>query len=221
MQVSRLSIVVALAFVVAACAPSTGGTSPSGAPSASGGPFRGGTLVFAIWQEPVALAPHLRNQTVANVVARPVTEGLSRTDTDGNYQPRLAKQIPTTTNGGVKLTSDGKMDVTWQLLPNLKWSDGEAVTSADIKFTWQTWMKDPNTISRTGFDQIESIDTPNDTTAVVHYKAVYAPYPLNFSDGLLPKHLLENVPDISKHDYNRKPIGTGPFKINQVVAGDH
>src|SRR5438552_18441220 len=105
MQVSRLSIVVALAFVVAACAPSTGGTSPSGAPSASGGPVRGGTLVFAIWQEPVALAPPLRNQTVANLVARPVTEGLSRTDTDGNHQPRLAKQIPTQTNGGLKLTA--------------------------------------------------------------------------------------------------------------------
>ena len=221
MQVSRLSIVVALAFVVAACGPSTGGTSPSGAPSASGGPVRGGTLVFAIWQEPVALAPHLRNQTVANVVARPVTEGLSRTDTDGNYQPRLAKQIPTTTNGGVKLTSDGKMDVTWQLLPNLKWSDGEAVTSADIKFTWQVWMKDPNTISRTGFDQIESIDTPDDMTAVVHYKTVYGPYPNNFGDGLIPKHVLENVQDISKSDYVRMPLGTGAFKITEFVAGDH
>ena len=72
---------------------------------------------------------------------------------------------------------------------------------------------------RTGFDQIASIDTPNDTTALVHYKTIYAPYPLNFYQ-LMPKHLLENEPDISKTDYNRKPMGTGPFKITDFKAGD-
>lgn len=216
----RLSIVVAaIGLLVAACGPTTGGPVSSTA-AASATPVRGGTLIFALWQEPVTLAPHYRNQTAANVAAAVVTEGLSATDTDGNYRPVLAKQIPTLANNGVKLT-DGKMDVTWELQPGLKWSDGDPVTSADIKFTWQTWMKDPNTISRTGFDQIESIETPNDLTAVVRYKAVYGPYQNNFADGLLPKHLLENVPDISKNDYNRKPIGTGPFKITEFVAGDH
>ncbi len=217
-----LSIVLAaIGLVAAACGPTTGGPTTTGQATASAGPVRGGTFILALWQEPVTLAPHYRNQTAANVAARVVTEGLSRTDTDGNYLPVLTKQIPTTTNGGVKLTSDGKMDVNWELLPGLKWSDGDPVTSADIKFTWQVWMKDPNTISRTGFDQIDSIDTPSDTTAVVHYKTVYGPYQNNFVDGLLPKHLLETVPDISKHDYNRKPIGTGPFKITEFVAGDH
>ena len=213
-----LAIAVAAALLVGACA---GSTTPSPSSAASAGPVRGGTFILALWQEPVTLAPHYRNQTAANVAARVVTEGLSRTDTDGNYLPVLAKQIPTTANGGVKLTSDGKIDVTWELVPGLKWSDGDPVTSADIKFTWQVWMKDPNTVSRTGFDQIETIDTPNDTTAVIHYKTTYAAYQNNFTDGLIPKHLLENVPDISKHDYNRKPIGTGPFKVTEFVAGDH
>src|SRR3989475_504217 len=213
-----LAVRVAAALLAAACA---GSTTPSPSSAARAGPGRGGTLILALWQEPVTLAPHYRNQTAANVAARVVTEGLSRTDTDGNYLPVLAKQIPTTANGGVKLTSDGKIDVTWELVPGLKWSDGDPVTSADIKFTWQVWMKDPNTVSRTGFDQIESIDTPNDTTAVIHYKTTYAAYQNNFTDGLIPKHLLENVPDISKHDYNRRPIGTGPFKVTEFVAGDH
>ena len=213
-----LAIAVAAALLVGACA---GSTTPSPSSAASAGLVRGGTFILALWQEPVTLAPHYRNQTAANVAARVVTEGLSRTDTDGNYLPVLAKQIPTTANGGVKLTSDGKIDVTWELVPGLKWSDGDPVTSADIKFTWQVWMKDPNTVSRTGFDQIETIDTPNDTTAVIHYKTTYAAYQNNFTDGLIPKHLLENVPDISKHDYNRKPIGTGPFKVTEFVAGDH
>jgi peptide/nickel transport system substrate-binding protein len=93
------------------------------------------------------------------------------------------------------------------------------VTSADIKYTWQIWMKDPKVNNRTGYSEIDSIDTPNDLTAVVHYKSIYAPYPLNFG-GIMPKHLLENEPDISKTEYNRKPIGTGPFKITDFKAGD-
>src|SRR5256885_13170854 len=36
----------------------------------------------------------------------------------------------------------------------------------------------------------------------------------------MPKHLLENEPDISKTDYNRKPMGTGPFKVSDFKAGD-
>src|SRR2546429_8298982 len=36
----------------------------------------------------------------------------------------------------------------------------------------------------------------------------------------MPKHLLENEADISKSDYNRKPMGTGPFKITDFKAGD-
>src|SRR3989337_4324059 len=36
----------------------------------------------------------------------------------------------------------------------------------------------------------------------------------------MPKHLLTGVEDISKHDYNRKPLGTGPFVVTDFKAGD-
>jgi peptide/nickel transport system substrate-binding protein len=111
------------------------------------------------------------------------------------------------------------MSVTWELRPGIKWSDGTALTSADIKFTWETWMKDPKVVNRAGYSEIESIDTPNELTAVVNYKSVYAPYPLNFG-GLLPKHVLTGVADVSQHEFNRKPIGTGPFRVVDFKAGD-
>src|SRR5436190_1578463 len=66
---------------------------------------------------------------------------------------------------------------------------------------------------------IESIDLPNDLTAVVHYKSIYAPYPLNFF-SLMPKHLLEKEADISKTDYVRRPLGTGPFKITEFKTDE-
>ena len=219
---SRLSaLFVAGALVLGACGPATGGPTASGVPSASAGPVRGGTLVFAMWQEPTTLAPPYLNQTIAGLVSQVAVEGLTRTDTDGKYQPVLAKSVPDINNGGVKLSADGKkMDVTYELLSGVTWSDGHAFSSADVKFTWENRMKDPKVVNRAGYDQIESIDTPNDTTVVMHFKTVYAPYPVLFS-ALLAKHVAEKEADLSKSDYNQRPLGTGPFKITEFVAGDH
>lgn len=217
----RLAFALATALALAACAPVSGpaaGTLAPGSPAAEA-PVRGGTFIFAMWQEPTTLAPHYVNQTIAGIVSAVAVEGLAMTDTNGNYVPRLAKSIPTVNNGKVRV-SGAKMEVEWELLPDLKWSDGQAVTSQDIVFTWQTWMKDPKSVSRTGFSEIEAIDTPSPSVAIVKYKSVYAPYPLNFEGGLLPKHLLENEADISKTDYPRRPLGTGPFKITEFKAGD-
>lgn len=225
---TSLVAVAALAIVATACGASTtpSGASPAAtaagkaAATATPGPTKGGTLIFAMWQEPTTLAPLYANQTIAGLVGQSVYEGLADTDNDGNYYPRLAKAVPTVTNGGVKVAADGKkMSVTWELKPGLKWSDGQPVTSADVKFTWEAWMKDPKVVNRAGFSEIESIDTPNELTAVVNYKSIYAPYPLNFF-GLLPKHVLTGVADISQHEFNRKPIGTGPFRVTDFKAGD-
>jgi peptide/nickel transport system substrate-binding protein len=219
----RFSLFAAITLLVAACSQPATGPGVSGTPSASSGPNKGGTLVFAMWQEPTTLAVPYLNQTIASLVAAVAVEGLTRTDTDGKYQPVLAKSVPDINNGGVKLSADGKkMDVTYELLPGVTWSDGHPFTSADVKFTWENRMKDPKVVNRAGYDQIESIDTPNDTTVVMHFKSIYAPYPTLFSQpGLIAKHVAEKEADLSKSDYNQKPLGTGPFKFTEFVAGDH
>jgi peptide/nickel transport system substrate-binding protein len=221
----RLAIAFAVAGLMStACAappPGSGATSaPTGTVAATAAPARGGTAIVAIWQFPSTLAAHYANQTVTDIVNNGVIEGLAATNNNGEYVPSLATRVPTIANGGAKLSTDGKkLDVTWELKPGIKWSDGTALTSADIKYTWEIWMKDPKVNNRTGFSEIESIDTPNELTAVVHYKSVYAPYPLNFF-SLMPKHLLEKEADISRTDYIRKPLGTGPFKVTDFKTDE-
>ncbi len=221
----RLAIAFAvIGSLITACgqpAPGTGTSpAPSGTVAATASPTRGGTAIVAIWQFPSTLAAHYANQTVTDIVDNGVIEGLAETNTNGEYIPTLAKQVPTLANGGAKVSADGKkLDVTWELKSGIKWSDGTPLTSADIKYTWEIWMKDPKVNNRTGFSEIESIDLPNDLTAVVHYKSIYAPYPLNFV-SIMPKKLLENEADISKTDYVRRPLGTGPFKITEFKTDE-
>ncbi len=151
-----------------------------------------------------------------------VVEGLVTADEKMNAVPVLAAEIPTLENGGVRLRADGGMDVTWKLRPGVKWHDGLPHTSADVKFTVDAINKgDWKPESTDGFDRISSVDTPDSLTAVVHYKEVYAPYEMQFFRGTLPKHLLEGR-DIDKaNDYNRAPLGTGPYRIAEWKTGEY
>ncbi|HTE47596.1 MAG TPA: peptide ABC transporter substrate-binding protein [Gemmatimonadaceae bacterium] len=151
-----------------------------------------------------------------------VIEGLVTTDEKMNVVPVLASEVPTQANGGVKMRADGGMDVIWKLRPGVKWHDGHSHTSADVKFTVDAINKgDWKPESTDGFDRIESVETPDSLTAVVHYKEVYAPYEMQFVRGTLPKHLLEGR-DIDKAaDYNRNPLGTGPYHVAEWKTGEY
>ncbi len=151
-----------------------------------------------------------------------VVEGLVTNDEAMRVVPVLAAEVPTTENGGVTLRPDGGMDVTWKLRPGVKWHDGVAHTSADVKFTVDAINKgDWKPESVDGFDRITSVDTPDSLTAVVHYKEVYAPYRLQFVRGTLPKHTLSGRDLNSANDYNRAPLGTGPYKVAEWKTGEY
>ncbi|HVE78629.1 MAG TPA: peptide ABC transporter substrate-binding protein [Gemmatimonadaceae bacterium] len=151
-----------------------------------------------------------------------VVEGLVTTDERMNVVPVLAAEVPTPENGGVRQRPDGGMDVTWRLRPGIRWHDGTPLTSADVKFTVDA-INDPtyNPESTDGFDRIASVDTPDSLTAVVHYKEVYAPYTLQFVRGLLPRHVLQGRDIDRAADYNRAPLGTGPYRVAEWKTGEH
>jgi peptide/nickel transport system substrate-binding protein len=150
-----------------------------------------------------------------------VIEGLTITDDTMNIVPLLATDVPTLENGGVRMRVDGGMDVTWRLRPGVTWHDGTPLTSADVKFTVDA-INDPNynPESTDGFDRIASVETPDPLTAVVHYTEVYAPYALQFVRGLLPRHVLQGRDIDRANDYNRAPLGTGPYRVAEWRSGE-
>ena len=151
-----------------------------------------------------------------------VVEGLVVNDERMNIIPLLAASIPTIRNGGVVLRADGGMDVTWKLKPGVRWHDGVPHTSADVAFTVSAINKgDWKPESVDGFDRIAGVDTPDSLTAVVHYEEVYAPYRLQFVRGTLPRHLLAGRDLNSATDYNRAPLGTGPYRVKEWKTGEY
>ncbi|MFN2144899.1 MAG: ABC transporter substrate-binding protein, partial [Anaerolineales bacterium] len=122
----------------------------------------GGTVTLIIPEEPTTLNYFQADAAIVRQVAEATSmTGLVTIDQNGDFVPMLAEELPTLDNGGL---SEDYSTVTWKLKPDLKWSDGEPVTSDDIKFTWEVLSSpDAGALTGTGgFDQIASVETPDD-----------------------------------------------------------
>jgi peptide/nickel transport system substrate-binding protein len=191
--------------------------SPASAPPQTEAPKRGGTVRIGISQEPIVLNPIMGSQTVNSIVSTNILEGLLYVGADGNYHPALAAEVPTAANGGV--SADG-LTIRWKLKSGVLWSDGKPFTSEDVLFTHKVFTEPQNPIPvRVGYNEIESLTAPDAETVVVKYKRLYAPFREHL--GLvLPAHVFGGNPLIDKHEFNRAPIGTGPFRFVNWASGD-
>ena len=64
-------------------------------------------------------------------------------DDQNNYVARGCESVPSVDNGGAKFVGDGAdkhLEVTFKLR-KYKWSDGNPVTSKDIKFSWDLMLE--------------------------------------------------------------------------------
>jgi peptide/nickel transport system substrate-binding protein len=175
-------------------------------------------VTLGIYQEPENLNTYIGVQTVITYVHRPFAEYLIDVNEKGEYVPVLATEVPSLENGGV---SEDGLTITYKLKKGVKWSDGQPFTSADVKFTWEALINPKNLVkSRSGYELIESVKTPDDHTAVVKYKEYYAPYLTRFAP-VLPKHILGQLDNMNDAPYNRMPVGTGAFRVTEWVSGDH
>jgi len=183
------------------------------------GPPRGGTIALIIPEEPTTLNYYMADAAIIRQVADATSNtGLVTVDENGEFQPMLAAELPTLENGGL---SEDYLTVTWHLKPDLRWSDGEPLTSDDIKFTWEA-LSDPDSgaLVTGGFFQVESVETPDDLTAVLHYSEPYPGYLYQFAFGLLPRHATGETDQMTSWEWNRQPVGAGPFVVTEWKAGE-
>jgi peptide/nickel transport system substrate-binding protein len=151
-----------------------------------------------------------------------ISEGLTVWDENMEVVPVLAEVVPSPENGLARVLDDGRLEVTWKLRSGVLWHDGAPFTSEDVAFTVAA-INDPgyNPESTEGFDLIESVETPDEHTAVVTYGTVYAPYQDQFWRGALPSHLLEGADLNAFPAYDRNPLGTGPYKVKEWRTGEY
>ena len=185
---------------------------------------RDGEVRLIYWQAPSTMNPYLSGGGKELEASSVVIEALARYDPDGNLVPWLVDEIPTVANGGV---SKDLKSITWKLSDGLKWSDGSAVTSADVSFTYD-YCTNPDTgcTQSNYYNDIASIDTPDAQTVKINFTVPkpfpYAPF-VGQNAPIIQKAQFADCVGANAHgctDQNFYPIGTGGFKVKEFKPND-
>ena len=106
--------------------------------------------------------------------------------------------------------------VNFVLRQDVHWHDGEPFTSRDVVFTYNSIMDETVASPRKpDFDLIQTLTAPNPHEVHITYRKPYSPALNSWMIGLLPAHILEGKPTSWWNDeFNRHPVGTGPFKFS-------
>lgn len=183
-----------------------------------------GTVNILYWQAPSIMNPYLSGGAKDWEAASLVLEPLADYDENGKLFPRLARDIPTTANGGI---SEDFRSITWQLKPGLKWSDGSPVTAADAVFTAKYCMDSQSGCAQLAqFQDVDKVEAPDDLTVKITFKkpmpVPYGPLVTDQSPIIQKKQFANclgvNAPTCTEANFN--PIGTGPFSVVSFKPND-
>ncbi len=182
----------------------------------------GGYIVNAITRDAITLNPVLINDSTSQQVSDMIYEGLVKYDKDLKLIGVLAETWETLDQG---------LEVIFHLKKNVKWHDGELFTAYDVKFTYDTIMKFKNYNSDGGdmsqlytlFEYVDDVNILDDYTIKVSYKVPFARTIEIWSIGIIPRHIFgqyDDLKDFIRSDYNRKPVGTGKYRLNKWLPDE-
>lgn len=176
-----------------------------------------GALPAAAAKDSITLAmplepPHLdptagAAAAIDEVVYANIFEGLTRIDSAGAVQPALAESWE---------VSDDGLTYTFTLRSGVRFHDGTAFDSGDVKFSLDRAMAEDSTNAQKGlFESIASVETPDAETVVITLKqpAGNLLFNLGWGDAVIvaPESVANN---------KTNPVGTGPFAFERWVKGD-
>jgi peptide/nickel transport system substrate-binding protein len=177
-------------------------------------PEEGGIYTEGLAGAPQYVNPLLAqyNQVDEDLVAL-IFNGLTRTNEKGELEPDLASSWTASPDGRIYL---------FHLRHDIRWSDGEAFDADDVLFTIGL-MQDPDFPGVPYLSNLwrtVSIEKVDAFTIRFRLKEPFPPFADYTTIGILPKHMLRDVParDLLIHPFNTHPIGTGPLLLESMSA---
>jgi peptide/nickel transport system substrate-binding protein len=177
-------------------------------------PRYGGTLRVAIAAEPPSLDPHQEQTFAIMMTAAPVYNTLLQ------FSPTHYPDIIGDLASAWMISEDG-LTYTFSLHTGVKFHDGNDLTAADIKASYEKIIWPPTGVfsTRQGtFTAVERITTPDAHTVVFHLKHPAASMLASLASPwnvIYPKTYLDQDPNYFKTHM----LGSGPFMFVKYVRG--
>ena len=173
----------------------------------------GGTMVIGIRAEPESLNPLFAlSQSSRNIIGLVFSRLADINEDLTSFSPRLAKSWEIFTDNP---------QIIFHLRTDALWQDRTPFTSNDVVFTYQMHVDSAIAWDGIAYKQnISSVEAPNDSTVVFSFYQNSRSMLMDAIEGyILPAHILQNIPpeDLFTADFNRHPIGTGPFEFGSWV----
>jgi len=178
-------------------------------------PDFGGTYIEGVAGRPNTINPIFSQYNdVDRDIAALVFNGLTRADETGAPKPDLATRWTTSPDGLV---------YTFTLRADVVWHDGVLFSADDVLYTIHA-LQDPaykGPPDLGAFWRTVAITQIDDATVRFQLTQPYAPFLDYTTIGILPAHLLKDVPsaELFQNLFNRHPVGTGPFHVTEATAG--
>ena len=141
----------------------------------------------------------------------PIYETLSFINTlqNGKITPWLATDYAWSANNTV---------LTFTIRKGVKWTDGTSFTAADVAFTFNMLKQFPALDLNAVWAALESVTQQGDDKVVFTFNAPSVPYLYYVADqvGIVPQHIWSSIKDPTL-DQDAKPVGTGPFTIENCT----
>jgi peptide/nickel transport system substrate-binding protein len=119
-------------------------------------------------------------------------------------QPRLGTEFS---------WNDDGTELSITLRDGVKWSDGEAFTADDVKFTFDMLVAN-DTINSVGFSGETEVISPTEVRVSFDNPAYMDAPQLLGKIWIVPEHIWKNIEDPST-DQVREPVGTGPYTLSE------
>jgi peptide/nickel transport system substrate-binding protein len=197
-------------LLLAAC----GSPHPPPAPDGAGvPPTTGGTVVVGLLSDVQSWNPYLaEDSATANLLAL-VYPSLAVEQPDyQRHPPTFAPALAHTWTW-----SDDHLELELQLEPAARWSDGEAITSRDVVFSWQAQTApELDWLFASAKDSIDSVEAVDEHTVRVRFNRRHPYQLMDLNDGpIIPAHAWGDIPfgEWRDVDWSEHVVAGGPFRL--------
>lgn len=216
MRTLALALCLMMLLAVSGCSgkPSSQASAGNGSAAASGGGENiADQIVIARLSDAAYLDPNAESIGGAEVmIMQQIYEGLVKSSAKGDsIDPCLATDW--------KISEDG-LTYTFNLRPDIKFSDGTPVTGED--WIWSFYRARDTKTSAYAYiaEAVDKVEA-DDKTVTIHLKHPWAPFLAdlcNFNMVVGSKAYFDKV---GAQAYSDKPLGTGPYMLTEWVKDDH